>query len=417
MTRQLATILRIKEIKEIEGADRISCAAVEGWKCVVNKNEFNAGDLVVYCEIDSVLPEWKEFDFLKQSLIDNGVVRGYRIRTRKFRKQVSQGLILPISILNGRKYKNDNRENPTYEFTEGKDVTELLEIQKFERPIPICLQGKVKGDFPEFIPKTDETRINVLQNLLDQYKGTKCYITEKLDGSSSTFYIKDGEFGVCSRNLELAKEDVTYHEFPPYTKRIDGKYQLVDNNGNLYGEVLDTPPERPNIKENVYWKIAHEYIIEERLRQLGRELAIQGEIVGEGIQGNPLRIKGNKLYIFNMFDITDNRYLSLKEMKDIINKTLYCKSCSLKCSASDCECLCHNYLELVPILTEEFMLINDIDKIVEMAKGNSVINNVKREGIVIRPVEDIYDNNYGEVCKFKRISFKSINNEYLLEEQ
>lgn len=89
--RKLATIREIKDIQPIEGADRIEVATVDGWQVVIKKGEFKVGDKIIYIEIDSIVPEREEFEFLRD--------RKFRVRTIKLRKQISQGLIMPLSIL------------------------------------------------------------------------------------------------------------------------------------------------------------------------------------------------------------------------------------------------------------------------------------------------------------------------------
>jgi RNA ligase (TIGR02306 family) len=395
MRDKLATIQKVVSIEKHPNADTLEIVRVQGWKCLTKIGEFKVGENIIYCQVDSVLPEVEEFEFLRKNcFVNNGIVKGFRLKTIRLRGEYSQGLVLPLSILDGKKYPNDSRENPEYDFKENQDVTALLGIVQFERPIPAYLQGKVKGDFPTFIPKSDETRIQVLQTLLTEYKGTKCYITEKIDGTSCSMYYRDGEFGVCSRNLELAKEDSTFHERKKYAKNGNGRYQVINEGGNLVGEELDELPTPEKVSENVYWKMARIYDVENKLKKLDRKIAIQGEIYGEGLQKNPLGIKEQKWAIFSMYDITEQRYLSLGEMKPLLIKL---------------------GLELVPMVSTNFELIDDIDKLVEMSKGKSYINkNKSREGIVIRPLEYIQNNNYTDVCKAGRISFKAINPEYLV---
>ena len=241
MERKLATIRRIKEILPIEGADKIELAAVDGWRVVVAKDvQHKIGDLVIYCEIDSFLPIREEFEFLRKSSYKKmGDQEGFRLRTTKMKGQISQGLILPISVL------NPPDTNIYVQPFEGLDVTEMLDIVKYEPPILANLAGKVKGLFPSFLVKTDEERV---QNIAVEYSALRFqskhqfYVTEKLDGSSATFYINNGEFGVCSRNLEL----------------------------------LET-------ENNSFWKVARELKLEENLRALGKSICLQGELIGDGI--------------------------------------------------------------------------------------------------------------------------------------
>jgi RNA ligase (TIGR02306 family) len=166
--RKLASIQKIWNIEPIEGADAIMKASVLGWQLVIRKDEFAIGDLCVYCEIDSIMPDKPEFEFVRS--------RGNRIKTIRLRGQISQGVCFPLSVLPS-----------TLTIQEDMDVTELLGVTKFEPPIPANLAGEVKGMFPSFMPKTDETRVQVLQSVLDKFVGTKCYVAEKLDGSSTTY--------------------------------------------------------------------------------------------------------------------------------------------------------------------------------------------------------------------------------------
>ncbi len=186
--RKLASIQRIRALEPIAGADAIEKATVLGWQLVVKKGEFETGELCVYVEIDSVLPETEQFEFLRS--------KNFRIKTMKLRGQVSQGICFPLSLL---------PEDAPVE--EGADVTAWLGITKFEPLIPSSLSGLMKGEFPSFIPKTDETRVQLSEALLIAYAGRPCYITEKLDGTSATYFVKDGVFRVCSRNMELHREE------------------------------------------------------------------------------------------------------------------------------------------------------------------------------------------------------------------
>jgi RNA ligase (TIGR02306 family) len=343
--RKLATVRRISDIQPIEGADAIELAIVDGWKVVVAKNVgHQVGNLVVYCEIDSFLPLEPEFEFLRKSSYKRiGDQEGFRLKTIKLRGQVSQGLIIPLRDAYAI-YKR-NTPNLVMGWFVGLDVSDMLNITKYEPPIPAELAGKVKGLFPSFIRKTDEERIQNLASKYDHLKRTHKYVvTEKLDGSSATFYIKDGGFGVCSRNLEL----------------------------------LET-------EGNTFWKIAHEMNIKQELIDSGRNLCIQGELIGEGIQGNPYKIKGQTVKFFNAFDIDKQEYLGMKEFIDLMNKTLN--------------------LPMVPILDLDFILPETIEELIEYADDLSVLNeSFNREGVVIRSWD-------------RMVSFKVISNKFLLKEK
>lgn len=326
--RKLASIQRIRALAPIAGADAIETATVLGWQLVVKKGEFQIGDLCVYCEIDSILPDKPEFEFLRP--------RKMRIKTIRLRGQISQGICFPLSIL---------PEGAVIE--EDADVTDLLAVTKWELPIPPSLAGFAKGGFPSFLRKTDETRVQILQPLLDALAGEPCYITEKMDGSSVTYYLRDGEFGVCSRNLEL----------------------LEDENNTL-------------------WKLAQELELEQKLRSLNGNFALQGEIIGEGINGNKLRLRGQTVRFFNLFDIDQYSYVPFEVFQHTLQRL---------------------NLPLAPVLQENFALHNDIPALVEIATRYSVISpEVWAEGIVIRPLKE-------QLFAGDRVSFKVINPEFLLK--
>jgi RNA ligase (TIGR02306 family) len=329
--RQLATIQRIKALEPIENADAILKATVLGWQLVVKKDEFRVGDLCVYCEIDSLLPDRPDWAFL--------AARGWRIRTIRLRGQVSQGICFPLSVL-----------PPGTPQHEGADVTDGLGIKLYEPPVPAHLAGVARGPFPAFVPKTDETRVQVLEDLLIKHAGLPCYITEKLDGSSATYYVRHDRFGVCSRSLDLLEDET-----------------------------------------NSFWRVARALTIEEKLRALGRNVAIQGELIGEGIQGNKYRLRGQTVRFFNAFDIDRHVYLNFADFIALIAEL---------------------DLETVPILDTNWPLLADIPALVALSAGRSVLSDTTREGIVIRPLteaRDVVGTSVG------RVSFKVISPAFLLK--
>ena len=342
MERKLASIKKITDISPIEGADKIELVTVGGWKVVAAKDVgHKVGDLVVYCEIDSFLPIREEFEFLRKTSykkMSDGT-EGFRLKTIKLRGQVSQGLILPIKELPIAQFATGSN------LPEGMDVTDMLGIVKYEPPIPAELAGKVKGLFPSFLRKTDEERVQNLTKEYEEYKllGRKFYVTEKLDGSSATYYIKDGVFGVCSRNLEL----------------------------------LET-------EGNTFWKVARELDLENKMRDFGVNISLQGELIGEGIQGNPYKIKGQTVRFFNLFDIDLQVYHSLAHLGRALGIM---------------------GLKMVPIVDEFFELPETIEELLKYAEEKSVLNsNFDREGVVIRSND-------------RTISFKVISNKFLLNEK
>lgn len=377
--RNLASIQKISSLQKIEGADAIEKAVVLGWEVVVKKDEFKVGDMVVYCEIDSILPDKPEFDFLRD--------RKFRIKTIRLRGQISQGICFPLDILP--KEKKYFAPGIGWHVEEGDDVTDVLGITKYEpyqEPFKPS-KGKVKNKyifpnwmpkfvrwfmrkyfekycydhyrvgntFPSFIPKTDETRVQVLKKLLDQYVGVLCYITEKADGSSVTYYLNKGKFGVCSRNIDLSHDT-----------------------------------------ENHFWKYAIENNIENKMRlEFGnRNVAIQGELLGVGIQGNKYGLTLDCRF-FNVFNIDKQRYFDYKEFTESIRRM---------------------GLTTVTVLTHDWPLISSIPELVEMSKMKSTMAaNMWAEEIVIRPIEEIVDKGHISGLVRNRVSFKVINPEFLLK--
>ena len=290
-SRKLATIRRIDALNPIEGADRILCATVGGWQLVTQKsNDLKVGDLVLYFEVDSWIPTaiapflTKPGHFPKQY---NGV-EGERLKTIKLKGQISQGLLFPLDRSNGtwelpvEILPIASDPNATLCVEEGDDLTELLSIQKWEKTISANLAGVARGNFPLFIPKTDEERVQNLTKELRIWTRTDLYeyemvkygtntltweLTEKLEGSSMTAYLNDGVFSICSRNLDLL-EDLG----------------------------------------NAFWKTARVYNIEEKMRTFESNLnwAIQGELIGPGVQGNYYKLKDLEFRVFNIFNITEH---------------------------------------------------------------------------------------------------------------
>lgn len=335
--RKLASIQVIKELTPISGADAILCAKVLGWECVVKKTEFQVGDRCVYFEIDSVLPIAQWNDHLRKE-----PNKPLRIKTIKLRGQLSQGLAMPLSIL------------PTGEYELGQDVTELVGVTKYEPIVPAHLSGMVKGNFPAFLHKTDETRLQSDPNILQEAIDKKLVLvgTLKMDGTSFTAYRRDTDFGVCSRNLDL--------------KETEG---------------------------NAHWKMARKLKLEEILRSEPRNLSIQGEMVGPGIQANRLGLSEVDLYLFNLFDIDTGKYLSHAELSVFAEK---------------------HGLKVVPTVYRlDFGGVvgpRGINHLLNIANNLNYDNGTPAEGIVWRSA----DETYSEVMK-GRLSFKTISSRFLLK--
>jgi len=372
--RNLASIQRVLEIKSIPNADRIALATVLGWHIVVLKEDIKKGDLVVFFEVDSLLPVHPAFEFLSKggtkTIVgdDKKEHTGYRLRTIKLKGQISQGLCVKPEAFGISKPKV------------GDDVTDKIGVVKYEHfiestnqqstrkpvvlpdwlPVPLGMWikrtfpqfavkvwGKNLKPFPCYIPKTDETRLQSAPKVLSRHKKELFYATEKLDGSSCTVFCKGGEVGVCSRNIWYPKDD-----------------------------------------GNQFWKAVISLGLDKSIKEYG-DIALQGELVGEGIQKNRLKQKGQKIYFFNAYDIKLGQYLSYREFV----------------------CLCENLkIPTVPVLDDKFKLKSKVDKMVEYATRKSTMNpDVLAEGVVFRPLTESNDPQLG------RLSFKVINPDYLLE--
>ena len=336
--RKMATIRRIAEVKAIEGADRIVAYRIDGWYVVDSKDKYQVGDRVVYCEPDSWVPH-SIVPFLTKPDQSPKVykgVEGQKLRSVRLKGQISQGLLLPTTI-----YGESGLVVGAL-FREGDDVSEFLGIQKWEADIPAQLQGQMKGSFPSFIRKTDQERV---QNIRDvgQYQDTLFEVTEKLEGSSMTVYFRDGEFGVCSRNVEL---------------KDDGA--------------------------NTFWQVAKQYDLENKLRSYGKNIAIQGELIGPNIQGNIYKLQAPDFYVFDIFDIDKQEYMKAFEHLEI------CVELGLKHA---------------PLIDNSFRGYSTVEEYLSMSEGKSVLNpNQEREGLVFKSLDGSF-------------SFKAISNRYLIKQK
>lgn len=368
MDRKLSHVEKVVAVNPIENADNIVCVQTLGWFCVAKKiDNIKVGDYVNYIEIDSITPMTPFFTFMAE--------RKYRVRTIKLRKQISQGLVISydnfLQIL-----KELGKEKEKYKWEEGFDTTELLNITKYESPSdkeqnftpkknhnPIIkfltrfswyrklFKTKSKS-FPNWISKTDEERIqNIPQILLNT--DNDWYVTEKLDGQSATYwYIHKfiPEFGICSRTVR--------------------KFEFDNSNWS---------------------KVAKQFNIKKILKNQKLDIAIQGEILAPKIQGGKYHNNEKHIdslqfpfdfYIFNIYDIKNKRYFSLKQMQEFSKQT---------------------GLKLVPILETNRSLINNLQEIINYSDGKSTLADTLREGLVWRKQD-------------QSISFKVISNKFLLKE-
>lgn len=361
--RKLASIKTISELHPIEGKDRIELAIIDGWQIIVKKGEYKTGDKTIFVEIDSVLPEKPEFEFLKS--------KKFRIKTMKLSGTLSQGICFPLDILpQNKSYDLDEdvteilgitKYEPNNDNIESKDNTEIN--KKFQHPIfkflfkfkifrNLLLPKKQNKGFPEFISKTDETRIQNMPFVLNN-KDVKYIVREKVDGQSGTFFLRklnkkwfwqkvSYDFGVCSRNLRL------WNEF----------------------------------NSSSQWFVAEKYNLRAVLEDLigdNEFIAIQGECIAPNVQGNKYKVNEPDLYVFNL--IYPNGKVICLEGEEILKK--------------------YN-IKWCPLIDDNCTLPDTVNELLDYATGKSKLFNTLREGFVFR--------NYD-----KNISFKAVSPEFLIK--
>lgn len=337
MTRKLARIVTVDALTPILKADAIETARVGGWKVVVKKGEFQPGDPAVYFEIDTFLPDGNP---AWQFLVDKmprffGERLGHILTTVRLRGQISQGLLLRVpDALRG--------------YPVGTDVSEVLGVSKYDKPIPAELLAVIRGYMPSRVPKTDQERIQNLEQELGVWQaGTDWEVTEKLEGESSTYAWLDGELHVCTRQLDLL-------------------------------EVSNHP----------MWHVARRYDLERRFRDAfgSRNMALQGEHVGEGVEGNIYGIKGQDFYAYAAYDVDEGQFLLPKERRALTS---------------------HLGLKHVPVVHESFRLDSShtMDSLLLRADGASALNaKQRREGLVYKSLVE-------------PDSFKTVSNAYLAHDK
>jgi len=323
----------VKEINPILGADFVELATVLGWKCVVKKGECSVGSEGIYFPIDSQMP----MDDVRYAFLDRSS-KTRRVKTGKFKKQISQGLFLPLTIFTEEEIKQLEERI----FNEGidADLSNIFRVVHYEPPTPVHIGGDVVGATPEFIRKTDQERIQNDPFLLELIKYYSMEMTEKLDGTSIQYFLNNGDFGVCSRNLRL-KESET----------------------------------------NTPWRVAKSLDIEAKLRRLDRNISIQGELVGPSIQGNKYKLNEVQYYVFDIWNIDKQCFLIPSERRMLVEELELLHVPFLGLCSYDCNIT--------------------VDKMVDIAKGKSMIGcNSTREGLVFKCCEVLN----GYVPSFKVIN-------------
>lgn len=401
--RELAYVVAIDDIKPIPGKDRVECAVVGGWTIMVRKDQFKPGDLGIYFEIDSKVPQVEPFLFLEK--------KHFAIKTQKYKAGDghfwSQGLLMSAEDFCGETYTGEDGVQYIHinewgdihdkSFKEGEFLTKLLGVtyaiandnrrkratrdkykemarrqgKRFSKQPYKWLMNRLwgkkllfvffgkkrdKNRWPEWVVKTDEERIQNMPWILEDKE--MWIVTEKIDGTSTTFTMKRKRFGcydfyVCSRNV-----------------------------------MFDCPNIPCYYDANVYLEMAKMYDIENKMKSLMENecsdcewITIQGETYGEGIQKRDYSCDGHLFAAFNFITSKDGRYNSL-DMQDILQTK--------------------HGIPCVPIMRTDYILPDTIEKVIEFATGDSVLDAKPREGFVFRSLD-------GER------SFKAVSNEYLMK--
>lgn len=340
--RKMATIRLIDQVKPIEDADSIEAYNVDGWWLVDRVGAYKAGDKIIFVEPDSWVPhELAPFLSKGKEPREYEGIKGERLRTVKLRKQISQGLLLPLSSIGD---LADCLE-------EGTDVSEYLGIIKWEAPIHASLGGIAKGNFPSYFRKTDQERVQNLKRNLERWieEDDLWEVTLKLHGSSMTVgFSPEGEFIVCSRNLQLD----------------------LEQEGNTF---VDT---------------AKRLNLEEKLRPLlefyPKGFAVQGELMGEGINGNQEKIVGHDFFVFDIYDVGEGSYMKHTEREMIVASYNF------------------NTAPIIAIDTLKDIGITGVEDALNFAEGKSMNPLVEREGVVFKRLDGLE-------------SFKAVSRKWLLK--
>ena len=345
--RKLASIQRVWDIEPIDGADRIELAHVLGWQCVVNKGQLKPMELAVYFEIDSFLPIRPEFEFLRTSSYKKTDImgEGFRLRTMRFRGQISQGLVLPLSLF---------PEVPA-DIELGTDVSEILGIKKWQIEEKATTGGTVIGTLPPDVPHTDETRVQAEPELLKDFAGLEYYISTKMDGSSHSVCLDDEEFHVTGHNYEYAD---------------DGKCAFYEF-----------------VKREYIEKKMREYCAASDISLL----TIQGEFCAPGIQRNRLRLTRPEWYVFTVR--INGKRVGLAKLCEV------------------CEALGLTTVPVEEVGTDLPAKYPTVESLLERADGEYP-NGGRKEGIVIRPTEPVFNTRISA-----SLSMKVVSNKYLLKNE
>ena len=366
MGRKLASVQKIKAIKPIEGADKIEIVQVLNWDCVAKKGEYQVGDEVIYFEIDSLLPDIPMLEWLKGSSWSQKLNK-YKISTHKFKGQISQGLVMPIKDLEELDRQIHNREECIpIAYVEGTDLTEILEIEKYEPPVSNGPLGDLISH-EWYVPKTDEERIQVCaEDILPEYMKSEqgdWYTSVKLDGTSCTAGLFEDMFLIGGRNQWYKGPNM-------YTETVK-KYGDLEEKCKKY------------------------------LEETGKYVVFQGELCGPGIQSNRLGLKEKEWFVFNVFT-SDTGKMDSYTKCDLLQLLNLCEHFGLP------------HVPIIPVSAKfDFKTTTNIDETVEKLLKYT-------DGVKYRTFfDDASPNQIAEGLVFRKndmtYSFKVISNKFLLK--
>lgn len=388
--KPLAYIVKIKDIREIPGADRIELATVMDYTVVVKKNEYKPGDLGLYVEVDSLLPDDAEkypfFEFLRD--------KKFKIKSMKLGKfgVISQGILFKPSDIGLSNVKVGQDYTQHFNITEivldeeeagltnnKKDNWFIRKLMRYKWFRDWRKRHNVSETWSENFPaKSDEENVQkIYTEMYEKYANDEWVATEKLEGQNITIYTeevndwfgrKTKRVGVCSRTRELNK----------------------NGNGKSFWETV--------IREK----------FDEKIKQIPGEWWCRGEHIGPGIQKNIYNLPRTTVVFFDFYrkeyynDVKDKNKRKFKWVKlNFEESILFAKTWNLP---------------FVPVLDEHYKLpagtVNDkgvfvsgSDIMLQQSDKNTIFGNNlkhKREGFVLR-----LRNNYN-------VSFKVKNPNYSL---
>jgi RNA ligase (TIGR02306 family) len=348
---KLATLEIIESLTPANNADKLEIVKLVGlgWQIVAQKGIHKVHDVVLFVPIDTVVQRahWNEF------LFKNPDDKTARVNKVRLRGNLSMGIVIPAAEV--------STYLPIGTDVFGTDVSAFLGISKYEKPLP--MSGEAIGHRPAFIQMTDEDNLQSIPNILKEIVEIDLVETLKLDGTSLTAYRKDGHFGVCSRQLELKE-------------------------GN-----------------NAFWVAVKKYGIDKLLPE---GFAIQGELVGPGIQGNPLGLATIELRVFNVIDIEKQRYFSRAEIEDFLAGHFYDHSDNYPPRFPDLCAVPKLDEPLFPRIKLKASVAEIIEAYQKYVDGLTYPNGKPAEGIVVRTTQTLQSS----LTSTGIVSFKIINSLY-----